>query len=269
MMLLFKSSKLRLLTLSGCLCIGAHADLGSLLEPIEQPVPPVTKAPRVTSTQPERPELPALIDTRVITERLGLLLQARFNEPGKLKLSFLKAWRPLQPRTGDWHVEITEYPAAGLTSSFLLAFKLEVDGQDAGSFRLPVRAQLWREIFFARRTLNTGTVVAEDELMIREVDLLDMHNPSVAATADLRDFEMVRTVAAGRPLLWRDVKTIPLVREGEVIEAVCDDGLLHISMKAVALEDGGRGDFIRVRNLQTKKDIQAEVIDDKKARVHF
>ncbi len=258
-----------LLALACGLCPSVQADLNSLLEPIDKPEPLVTKAPRVASTEPERPELPPLIDARAITERLALLLQARFNEPGKLKLGFLKAWRPLQPRTEDWHVEITEYPGAGLTSSFLLGFKLQVDGQPAGTFRLPVRAQLWREVFFAQRSLNTGTVVVEDELMIREIDLLEMHNPVVAADADMRDFEMVRTVTAGRPLLWRDVKTIPLVREGEVIEAVCDDGLLHISMKAVALEDGGRGEFIRIRNLQTKKDIQAEVIDDKKARVHF
>ncbi|MGF1483034.1 MAG: flagellar basal body P-ring formation chaperone FlgA [Opitutales bacterium] len=253
-------------------CAAALADLNSLLEPVNEPpgpvavrVSPVESAVLPKSTR----ELPPIIDQEAIAQRLAMLLQARMNEAGKLRLKFLKAWRPLQPRTDNWHVEILEYPASGFTRSFLLSFKLEVDGQDAGTFQMPVRAELWRDVYFARRAMTTEALVDADELLIRNIDLLELHNPAIPADADLRDYEMTRSVSAGRPLLWRDVKLIPLVREGEVVEAVCEEGMLSITMKAVALESGGRSDFIRIRNPQSHKDIQAEVIDDKKVRVHF
>jgi flagella basal body P-ring formation protein FlgA len=156
-----------------------------------------------------------------------------------------------------------------LTSSFLLRFRLEVDGEEVGTWRIPMRASLTREVYFAGKTLPSGSAVDEETLLIRQIDTLELHNPAVAATESIDGFELTHTVSRGRPLLWRDLKTIPLVRSGEVVEAVAEDGLLHISMKAVALEDGGQDEFIRVRNPQSNKDLEAQVIDEKKVRVHF
>jgi flagella basal body P-ring formation protein FlgA len=40
-------------------------------------------------------------------------------------------------------------------------------------------------------------------------------------------------------------------------------------MRGYALEDGANGEFIRVRNLTSRKEFQAQVIDEQSVQVYF
>ena len=66
-----------------------------------------------------------------------------------------------------------------------------------------------------------------------------------------------RDVPADRLLTWHDIARRPLVRKGEMVESTATEGKLYVTMKALALENGARGDLITVRNLESRKDISA------------
>jgi flagella basal body P-ring formation protein FlgA len=61
----------------------------------------------------------------------------------------------------------------------------------------------------------------------------------------------------------------PVVRKGQVVEVVAQSGMLAISMKAMALESGAMGDQIRLRNLENRREINGEVINENKVQIHF
>ena len=57
--------------------------------------------------------------------------------------------------------------------------------------------------------------------------------------------------------------------EGQVVEVVAQNGMLAISMKALALENGTTGEQIRLRNLESRREINGEVINENKVHIRF
>jgi flagella basal body P-ring formation protein FlgA len=76
-------------------------------------------------------------------------------------------------------------------------------------------------------------------------------------------------VPAGRPLGRREAAGRPLIRKGQFVEAVAQHGAMSISMKALALENGAAGDLIRLRNVESRKDFNAQVLNENKVQVRF
>ena len=61
----------------------------------------------------------------------------------------------------------------------------------------------------------------------------------------------------------------PVIRKGQVVEVVAQQGLLAISMKALALESGAAGDLIKLRNLESRREINGQIINESKVQIHF
>lgn len=52
-----------------------------------------------------------------------------------------------------------------------------------------------------------------------------------------------------------------MVKKGEIVTSVYRTPKMQISAKVEALEEGGKGDKIEVRNVNSKKVLFAEVVD--------
>jgi flagella basal body P-ring formation protein FlgA len=70
-------------------------------------------------------------------------------------------------------------------------------------------------------------------------------------------------------ITWHDLARRPLVKKGDIVDVIATEGLLSVSMKALAMENGVRGDLVTVRNLETRKDISGIVVSDDRVEVHF
>ncbi|WP_415908234.1 flagellar basal body P-ring formation chaperone FlgA [Oleiharenicola sp. Vm1] len=194
-------------------------------------------------------------------------LVTHFNLEGDLQLEFLRPWTPPERVARDWQVQITEYPSVA-ASALLLRCRILADGQPLGETTLTLRAALWRDAWVARQPLTTNTPFDASQLETRRVDLLRERDALPAAVGD-RSFNFVRGVQAGRLLTWRDIARRPLVKKGEMVEVSAADGMLVVTMKALAMQNGAQGEVVTVRNLDSKKDFSAFVIDENRVQVRF
>jgi flagella basal body P-ring formation protein FlgA len=78
-----------------------------------------------------------------------------------------------------------------------------------------------------------------------------------------------RAVQAGRIVTWRDIARRPLVKKGDMVEVSATEGVLSITMKAMALSNGAQGEAVTLRNLESRKDFTAFVIDENRVQVRF
>jgi flagella basal body P-ring formation protein FlgA len=76
-------------------------------------------------------------------------------------------------------------------------------------------------------------------------------------------------VSAGRLLTWRDLARRPLVRKGDFVEVSATSGLLLVTMKALAMENGAQGETVTVRNPVSQKNFAAVVVDENRVQVRF
>ena len=78
---------------------------------------------------------------------------------------------------------------------------------------------------------------------------------------------MVRAVGTEQPIFQADLALIPLVRRGSVVTLRYESASVTIETKAEAMSDGGAGETIQVRNLQSKRIIHAMVVDEQTVSV--
>lgn len=198
---------------------------------------------------------------------VGSDLSSHFNLEGELQLELLRPWSAPGRAAQSWQVEITEYPAAP-ASSMMVRCRVRADGALGAEQTLVLRAALWRDAWYARQPLTNGSHFDPAQLDARRTDFLRERDALPASAGD-GSYDFARGVLAGRLLGWRDVARRPLVRKGEVVDVSATDGLLTINLKALALQNGAKGETITVRNPDSKKDFSAAVIDENRVQVRF
>ena len=80
--------------------------------------------------------------------------------------------------------------------------------------------------------------------------------------ADAAYLDFGETVQPGMVVTVNALRRRPLILRGKVVDATVQGGLMEISVKAEALEDGVSGQFIRVRNLNSRKEFRGKVQDE-------
>lgn len=192
---------------------------------------------------------------------------AHFNLEGDLQLELVRAWTPPARVAAAWDLSVLEYPAMP-SASMLLRCRVLADGEVAAETTFVVRATLSRDVWVARQPLTVGETFDPSLLETRRVDLFRERDVLPAAVGD-HSFIFARSVATGRLLTWRDVTRRPLVRKGDLVEVSAADGLLLVTMKALAMENGAQGDTVTVRNPESRKDFAATVINENHVQVRF
>jgi flagella basal body P-ring formation protein FlgA len=220
--------------------------------------------------RPDKAEAPGALGPLAqqdFTAALSREIAGHFNLEGDLSIELLRAWAPPAMVARDWRVVVTEYPAIA-ASAMLLRCRVLADGESAADYTVTLRAALWRDAWAARQPLTHNTVFDPALLEVRRVDLFRDRDALPAAVGDA-SFVFARAVQAGRIVTWRDVARRPLVKKGDMVEVSATEGTLQITMKAMALSNGAQGEAVTLRNLESRKDFTAFVIDENRVQVRF
>lgn len=192
------------------------------------------------------------------------LQQEQVKDKGQLELRFTRPWAPLLVPDEPLTVRLLELPSTGLSPHFIVRFELVTSRDRLGPWQVPVQARLWREVWVARSPLQPGTLLAEADLVRERRDLLSLREPVLAdplAVTTNALLELAEAVPAGAPITQRAVRLRPVVRRGQIVEAVLADGPLTIRLKVEVLESGAPGQLVRLRNLESKREFKAKVQD--------
>jgi flagella basal body P-ring formation protein FlgA len=134
---------------------------------------------------------------------------------------------------------------------------------------LVLHVELWRDGWTSREPADLGAALDPSRLDLRRYDAMRERDALASDTASAADLNFSRNVPAGRLLVWRDFVRRPLVRRGQPVEVSATDGVLTVVLHGVALQDAARGESVRVRNPDTKKEFTALVTAEARAAVRF
>jgi flagella basal body P-ring formation protein FlgA len=226
---------------------------------------PLRPAAAATDGNPPPPAAPLAQDD--FAASLARDLARHFTLEGDLQVELPRAWAPPDRLAHSWQVQLSEYPALP-AGSMLVRCRLLADGAVASDSTLLLHASLWRDVWLARQPLSTGEIFDPAVLDTRRVDLLHEHDVVPSAVGD-RTFIFTRSIQAGRLLTWRDLARRPLVRKGDLVEVSATEGLLSLNMKGLAMQNGAMGEAVTIRNLDSRKDFTAFVVDENHVQVRF
>ncbi|MFA5256940.1 MAG: flagellar basal body P-ring formation chaperone FlgA [Opitutales bacterium] len=260
--------------------LSAGADLASLLVPLEDTAMrdgsiPAQALENSAPSQPEALAQPDGADAAIYVDLAALLpdlrkiMEAQFAPEGGLTVEVVQPWKSVRVNDADWHLQLLRVSGQALASRTVVSFRILCGDVVQGDYQLQLVCTLKRDVLVSRRYYNRGEAVNPADFEIQVRDVLDMPVVPIFADSDLSGYDTRGAVAAGQVIFWRDVQARPLMRRGQVVEAVASDGLLRIAVKALVMEDGRAGDMISVRNLSSNKDIQARILDERTVQVYF
>ncbi len=214
------------------------------------------------SPQTAVPAERAFAESELLELLTSTLQQQYVKDKGELELRLSRPWTARNVPDEPLTIKILELPNAGVTASFIVRFELRTADRSLGSWQLPVQARVLREVWVARSAAKRGDLVANSDIVRERRDVLNLRDSLADFTQGDSSLELAEPLQAGSPLLARSVKLRPVVRRGQIAEAIVQEGALNVSMKVQVLEDGAPGQTVRVRNPNSRRDLQGKVVDE-------
>jgi flagella basal body P-ring formation protein FlgA len=200
------------------------------------------------------------LDEPEMTTLLTAALQSNYvKDMGELELRFARDWTPVVAPDEPLTVTMTQVPTAGLNPSFLAAFELWNGPERVGHWQAVLQAKIWREVPVAHSRLDRGQLLREADLTLERRDLLTSRDILLKIPEGNDSLELTEPVAVGMPVPSRAARPRPLIKRGQVVDAVYEEGSLRISLKVQSLEDGALGQTVRVINPKTRRELSGKV----------
>jgi len=157
-------------------------------------------------------------------------------------------------------------PASARTSG-RVTVGIRCDGSRPWSLYVPARVTLFGQVVVASREVARGSVLQHADLNLERQDLTRLSQGYYLHPESLVGQVAQRRISRGRALRPRLVKVPPAVARGSRVSIVARIGGIEARMPGRALADGGRGDRIRIENLNTERELEARVVSAGVVRV--
>jgi len=258
----------------------AFADFNTLLAPVPgapkrsvppaaAPVTPALVAPPAAGIAPSLAQAPLLLTDGELLAAIERDLPKRYAIQGELRVSLARPWVALQLQSPDFFAECVQLPPSGLASNMPVIVRGVSGGKIVGEWPLQLKVQVWQDAWVAPQRFERGQVLSRGMLTVQKMDILRESNPLITGEQDISGFELAQAVQQGRPITRRDLVERTLVKKGQFVDAIGNEGALSLRMRAVAVEGGPAGAVIRVRNVDTRKEFFAQVINENQVQVRF
>lgn len=122
------------------------------------------------------------------------------------------------------------------------------------------------DVFVAARDLRRGDVLAEQDLRRVRRDASRIPSDAIRDPSQAVGLRATRSLRADRVLRRSQVENVPVVGRGDRVTLVLESGSIQIRAVGRAVEAGAVGDWIRVTNLDSKRELSGRV--DREGRVH-
>ncbi len=125
-------------------------------------------------------------------------------------------------------------------------------------FKLRLRGR--ERVLLARRDLRRGEPVRSADFVSRLVDCQSLKREIVNFIPEKMVYQLTRNLKAGEPLPAKRLQPFRMVRRGELVHVVLDQGGIKVSTRGQAMGNGALQDIITVKNPTSKKYYQARVV---------
>jgi len=178
---------------------------------------------------------------------------------GTLELGFMRPWTPLEVPDGPVTLQLTQIPAAGVQPNLMAGFEIWSGKERVSAGQAQLHANVWRDFPVAHSPLLRGQLLCDADISLERRDALTQHEACIPFPLTDHSLESITSIQAGAPVWSRLVRSRPVLRRGQLVEAIFKDGPMTISLKVETLEEGALGQTVRVRNPKTRRELYGKI----------
>lgn len=188
-------------------------------------------------------------------------------EPSAIEIPELRAFDfDVSAVPGEVRTELSTSSPAPLHGRVAVTVSLYVGRQLVKRGVVSPYVMMSDRVVVAKRALSRGHVVAPEDVGYADRDRATSPGDVARETEVLVGQRARRSLAADQVLREGDFESVPVVERGDRVTIVLQHGPLLIQTLGKAQETGAAGDWIRVVNVESKREISGRV--DPEGRVH-
>ncbi len=142
-----------------------------------------------------------------------------------------------------------------------------IDGESAARFLATAVVDDWREVPVLNKTLERGMLISPSDVELVRLNLFKQPADIVAEVDSLVGKRLKSRISAGGPIRESFIDIPPTIVQGKRVTMRYSSGGLLATASGVAMQDGLRGQRIRVKNDSSSKIIRGIVIDENNVEV--
>lgn len=127
---------------------------------------------------------------------------------------------------------------------------------------VPARVRLYRKVIVANHYIPPGKTLAADDLASAVRDISQLRGGAIHDSQRVIGKKSRRPIKYQSVIAMQDLREAPLVHRGKAITIVANRQGIEIRARGTALENGTRGDYIKVKNSRSNKVLDAVVSGD-------
>ena len=166
-----------------------------------------------------------------------------------------------------------EAPQAFIPTGTKLQGKISIGikcpGPKPWTVYVPAYIKVFQDVIASAHTLTKGSRVSANEIITVRKEVAELTRGYFTNPDDVIGKILTRPINAGQVFSPRRLKAPLLVKRGDEVTIVAASGPLEVRVKGKALEDAAKGEQLSVRNIRSKRVIQAVATDEGMVKINM
>lgn len=147
---------------------------------------------------------------------------------------------------------------------------VNVECRDTRPWRIyvPVDVKKMQFVAVARHTLPRGHRIEQDDIQLVEKDVFHLHHAVFQDSEALVGKVLKRSLPAGNDFTTSMLTELNVVKRGQSVMILAEKGNLQVKMRGIVQQSGKKGDTVKVKNSNSKRVVDAEVIGADQVKVY-
>ena len=187
----------------------------------------------------------------LVEERLLATSDRQIPSDGRIELRLPQGLPEMGVRLDDFTFDAR--------SGMFVARLINAQGESIG-FR--GQALIAVPIYVPVRRLPTGTLLSEADFHMVDIAMMALPAHTLRSPQDILGMESRRILLGGRPVVAGSISEPLVVERGDMVTIILSSGGLNLSAPGKALEDGAKGQDVRIVNLKSNATLTAKVVTE-------
>lgn len=151
--------------------------------------------------------------------------------------------------------------------SMVIPVKVYMDGKIYQTIPLTLKINIFKQVLVSSRRIAPDHIFEEKDVRREKREIGSLSGEPVFSLSDILGKRALRAIPP-HTIIERDMIGPPLlVRDGDLVTIIKEEGNVEVSAKGKALEKGERGALIKVLNIDSQKKLQARIIGPRLVKI--
>ena len=161
----------------------------------------------------------------------------------------------------DAKILLSNFSAIEDDDKFTVDAEIFADGKSVATTKLVGRYFILEKILVLTKDIAKDEIIKKENLTQIIIRSNRLRDDVVKEENNLLGKQAIRTIKEGKPITSRDIRDEIVIKKGQMIMVVYKNKGLQITSKMEAIEDGAKGQRIRLINNKSNKEVIGRVVD--------